>query len=91
MFDIVSNAEILKNFTITSYPEEITVCGSAGAEYEASFLFEHENMKPTPVRMKTLTIDQGTAFYTLRMCDSPVAGGDLAFDFSEFIRSIKLV
>jgi len=48
-------------------------------------------MKPTPVRMKTMTIDQGTAFYTIRMYDSPMVGGEMEFDFAEFIRSIKLV
>lgn len=91
MHDIVSNAEILKDFDVSSYPENITVCGSDGAEYEASFLFEHENMTPTPVRMKTMTIDQGTAYYTIRMYDSPMVGGEMAFDFAEFVRSIKLV
>ena len=91
MFDVISNAGILKDFDVLNYPENITVCGSDGAEYEASFLFEHENMTPTPVRMKTMTIDQGTAFYTIRMYDSPISGGEMAFDFADFVQSIRLV
>ena len=67
MFDVISNAGILKDFDVLSYPENMTV------------------------RMKTMTIDQGTAFYTIRMYDSPISGGEMAFDFADFVQSIRLV
>ncbi len=82
---------ILKGFAVTSSPAPVSVSACDAAEYEASFIFEHENMKPTPVRMRTLVIDQGTASYTLRMYDSPYLGGSMTFDYKSFIASVRMV
>jgi hypothetical protein len=82
---------MLKRFTVTSGPTAASVSACDAAEYEASFIFEHEKLRPTPVRMKTLVIDQGTAFYTLRMYDSPYLGSGMAFDYRPFIASVRMV
>ena len=89
--DVESCATILKRFKVTSDPTSATVSACDAASYEASFIFEHENPEPTPVRMKTLVIDQGTAFYTLRMYDSPYLGEGMAFDFGQFMASVRMV
>jgi hypothetical protein len=89
--DVESCATILKRFKVTSDPTSATVSACDAASYEASFIFEHENLEPTPVRMKTLVIDQGTAFYTLRMYDSPYLGEGMAFDFGQFMASVRMV
>jgi len=82
---------VLKNFRVLSSPLARRVSGCDAAEYEASFVFEHKNMQPTPVRMKTLAINQGAAFYTLRMYDSPYVCDGLEFDYTTFIASVKMV
>lgn len=89
--DVESCEQILKDFTVTEGPTPASVSACAAAEYEASFIFEHDNLKPTPVRMKTLAIDQGTAFYTLRMYDSPYLGGGMTFNYKPFIASVQMV
>lgn len=82
---------VLNGFHLLSDVCIMRVSACPAAQYVASFTFEHENMKPTPVRMRTLVIDQGTASYTLRMYDSPYLGGEMAFDYSPFIESIRMV
>jgi hypothetical protein len=82
---------ILKDFSVTSQPTATTVSFCDAAQYDASFTFEHDNMKPTPVRMRTLVVDQSTAFYTLRMYDSPYLGGSMTFDYSSFLASVRMV
>ncbi|MCA9059233.1 MAG: hypothetical protein KDA85_12060 [Planctomycetaceae bacterium] len=89
--DIENSQFILKNFRILSPPTETIVSDCPTVEYEASFVFEHVNMLPLRVRMKTLVVDQGAACYTLRMYDSPFAGDAMTFDYSDFIASIRMV
>ncbi len=89
--DAESCQAILKDFRVTSAATAFRVSGCDAAQYEASFIFEHQELKPTPVRMKSVAIDQGAAFYTLRMYDSPALGGDMVFDYTPFIASVKMV
>jgi hypothetical protein len=90
-FDSEACADIFKDFRSISpvTPSSISACDAA--QYDATFIFEHKKMSPVPVRMKTLVIDQLTAFYTIRMFDSPHLGGTLVFDYSPFIASIRMV
>lgn len=89
--DVSFCAAVLKDFRVrsASLVTEVSACNAI--EYEAAWVFEHENMLPTPVRMKTLVIDHGTALYTLRMYDSPYAGTEFEFDYSSFIASVRMV
>ncbi|MEX1231441.1 MAG: hypothetical protein WEB58_14435 [Planctomycetaceae bacterium] len=89
--DVQSCKQILKDFTVTSDPAPASVSACDAAEYEATFVFEHQNLRPTPVRMKTLAIDQRIALYTLRMYDSPYLGGDMTFNYRPFIESVRMV
>lgn len=89
--DVGFCANVLKEFHVTSARQVRKISACDAMEYEASFVFEHKNMQPTPVRMKTLAIDQTTALYTIRMYDAPHAVGDFEFDYSPFIGSIRMV
>ena len=89
--DILSCAFMLKAFRVTASPEKCRVSECDAALSTANFTFEHQNLKPTPVRMRTLVIDQGTALYTLRMFDAPDIGDEMCFDFEPFIESVKMV
>lgn len=89
--DCRSCSSMLKDFRVIAGAKSTTVSACAAAQYVASFTFEHTNMEPTPVRMKTLVIDQGTAFYTLRMYDSPTRSETMAFDYTDFTASIRIV
>ncbi len=89
--DIESCGAMLKEFRVTSPPQAVLLSKCDAAEYTASFVFEHENMRPTRVRMRTLTVYQRPAFYTVRMYDSPYAGSDMTFDFTSFVESIKVL
>lgn len=89
--DVESLAAMLKNFQVTTSPKSMQVSRCEAADYSATFLFEHENMRPTPVRMRTVTIFQRPALYTIRMFDSPQSGSKLMFDFTPFIESIRMV
>ena len=55
------------------------------------FLFEHELIQPTFVRMKIPVIAQGQKYYTLWMFDSLLVGGEKIFDYSDFNSQIKIV
>jgi hypothetical protein len=61
--DVQFCANVLKEFRVTSARQVRKISACNAMEYEASFVFEHENMQPTTVRMKTLAIDQTTALY----------------------------
>jgi len=89
--DIESCQSMLKDFSVTSPPRPTRISQSEAAEYYATFVFEHENMQRTPVRMRTLAIYQGPAFYTLRLYDSPDAESDLVLDYTSFVESVKMV
>ena len=89
--DCQMNEEILRDFRVTSQPMSTSVSKCPSAQYVASFMFEHANMTPTPVRMKTLYIDQLVASYTLRMYDSPHLGSEMTYDYKQFIDSFRLV
>ena len=82
---------ILKDFRAISPATTATISACDAAHYDATFTFEHKHMTPTPVRMKTLVIDQATAFYTIRMYDSPHLGNTMFVDYSSFIASIQMV
>jgi len=89
--DIESCQSMLKDFRVMSAltPNQVSECDAA--EYRATFVFEHENMRPTPVRMRTLVIYQRPAIYTLRMYDSPCSGPELTFDYTSFVEGVKMV
>ena len=89
--DIHSCELMLKDFRVTSSPQPTQISECDAVEYGAAFVFEHENMEPTPVRMRTLTIYQIPAIYTLRMYDSPISEPNLIFDYTPFVNSVKLV
>jgi hypothetical protein len=89
--DIDSCQSMLKHFRVASAPRSRRVSQCDAAEYEATFLFEHENMRPTPVRMRTLTVYQRPAIYTLRMYDALTSDPDMRFDYTSFMESIKMV
>lgn len=88
--DIESCRLILKDFRIVSDPVPRRVSECDAAEYHASFVFEHENMRPTEVRMRSLVICQGPKFYTLRMYDS-LDEPDCRFDYGPFVDSVRMV
>jgi hypothetical protein len=89
--DIETCESMLKEFRVMSAitPNQVSECDAA--EYHATFVFEHENMQPTAVRMRTLVIYQRPAIYTLRMYDSPWSGPELTFDYASFVESVKMV
>lgn len=82
---------VLKDFKVTSPFKSMQISACAAGEYTASFLFEHENLAPTPVRARTLIVDQDQQIYTIRMFDSPYVDGDMTFDYTPFVESIKMV
>ncbi len=90
-YDIAACSMLLKDYRVTADLTATTVSACEAAEYEASFLFEHTNMEPTPVRVKTLGILQQNTFYAIRMFDSPVRGGEMEFDYTPFVASVRLV
>jgi hypothetical protein len=89
--DIESCKSILKAFRVMSAPTPARISECDAVEYVATFVFEHKNLQPTPVRMRTLAIFQMPATYTLRMFDSPYSGRDLVFDYTSFIESVRMV
>jgi hypothetical protein len=90
-FDIENCDTLLRNFKVLTAPARTSVSGCEAIVYESRFLFEHEAMRPTPVRMTSLVIAQQMTYYTLRMYDSPYVGGEQFFDYSSFISQIKIV
>jgi len=89
--DVEVCSVILKEFCVLTPPSMTSVSQCEAAEYTAKFLFEHANLIPTPVRMRTLAIDQGTTLYTIRMFDSPYIVPDAVFDYASFVESIQMV
>lgn len=89
--DIDSCASILKGFRVTCPPRSLRISNCDTAEYYATFIFEHVNMRPTPVRMRTLAIFQKPGFYTLRMYDSPQSSNEQTYDYSSFVDSITML
>ena len=90
-FDIANCETLLKGFQVLSPPCSTIISGCDAVSYEAKFLFEHELITPTLVRMKSLMIAQGPMYYTLRMYDSPYIGGEQVFDYSDFVSQIRIV
>lgn len=88
--DIAFCSSILKDFQVTLQPMATRVSECDGLDYTASFVFEHEKMMPTPVRMRTLLVFQRPVIYSMRMYDSPCSGPEMTFDFSPFVKSLKL-
>jgi hypothetical protein len=88
--DIESCRSILRGFEVVSAPASRQVSKCDAAEYRSTFVFEHENMRPTKVRMRTLAIYQRPAFYTLRMYDS-ADEPDCVFDFAAFVESVRMM
>lgn len=89
--DIESLASVLKDFRVTSPPVSTHVSKCDAVDYTATFVFEHEKIHPTPVRMRTLGIYQRPAFYTIRMYDSPASGSVMRIDYTGFVESITMV
>jgi hypothetical protein len=89
--DIERCESLLKDFRVTSPPKLACVSECDAAEYTASFVFEHKNIKPIRVRMLTLAVFQNPAFYTIRMHDSPYASPDTTFDYRLFVESVRMV
>ncbi|MEM9237008.1 MAG: hypothetical protein AAGB14_09525, partial [Verrucomicrobiota bacterium] len=88
--DIDSCGGVLRDFKVDSEPVEERVSDCDAAEYRSNFIFEHVGMQPTVVRMRSLSIAQRPAFYTLRMYDS-LDEPDCEFDYTSFVDSIRMI
>ena len=75
-FDIGMLRDSLKDYETTTEPILRWVSRCPAIDYESAFTFEHPNIRPTSVRLRSMLIYQGKAFFTLRMFDSPQLGGD---------------
>ena len=90
--DVESCRSILKEFSVLSKPEARRVSECDATDYTASFLFEHEGLaRSMMVRSRTLVICQNPAVYTVRMYDSPFEDPRMAFEYSTFLESVKMV
>ncbi len=90
-FDIRLLRDTLKDYETTTEPVLKWISECPAIEYESVFTFEHANIRPTLVRLRSMLIYQGKAFYTLRMFDSPQLGGDRVFNFAPLVESIRVV
>lgn len=87
--DIKACHYMLRELVVVHQPTYLSISGCDAAEYTASFLFEHVNMVPTPVRMRTLLIRQPPKLYTFRLYDSPVT--NLIVNYDQFVQSVALL
>ena len=89
--DVSFCESILRDFRLVSSPSKMFLSRCDAARYEASFMFEHKNLKPTRVRMISVAIEQGIASYSLRLYDSPWLGNDMTFDYTSFLDSVTIM
>ena len=78
------------DFEMLRNPTALVVSKNSAIEYTGKFLFEHEQMQPAMVQMRSLVINHHPAYYTIRMFDSPYIE-NATFDFDSFVQSFKLV
>jgi len=80
--------ELLSEFRVSSLPQATRLSNCDAAEYTASYLFEHVELPaPRRIRVRTLAVQHHDLFYLIRLIDAQ----EYAFDFSEFLSSIRLV
>lgn len=87
---IGSFREMLRGYTILEPPrfQEVSLCQAA--RFTAKYVFEHRAIRPTPVRDRTLVIDQGRRIYSIHLYDSPWTGQEVGGEFEAFIASLHL-
>ena len=79
---------LLKAFTVTQLPMELSVSDCIAAEYTANYDFEHEQVAgPRPVTVRSVAIEHSSRYYLLRL----ISDVSSPHDFSTFVDSICLV
>ncbi len=79
---------LLKAFTVTQLPVELSVSNCIAAEYTAKYDFEHEQInEPRPVTVRSVAIEHSSRFYLLRL----ISDVSSPHDFSTFLEDIALV
>jgi len=89
--DIGFCESVLRDSRLASAPTKMLLSRCDAARYDASFIFEHKNLKPTSFRMISVVIEQGIASYSLRLYDSPWLGHNMEFDYNSFLDSVTIM
>lgn len=85
--DWQSSRGLLKSFTVTKLPVELSVSNCIAAEYTANYDFEHEQLREARrVTVRSVAIEHGTRYYLLRL----ISDVESQHNFSAFLDSIHL-
>jgi hypothetical protein len=79
---------LLKAFTVTQLPMELSVSNCIAAEYTANYDFEHEQLEgPRPVTVRSMAIEHSSRYYLLRL----ISDVSSPHDFSTFVDNLCLM
>lgn len=79
---------LLKAFTVTQLPQELSVSNCIAAGYTANYDFEHEQLEgPRPVTVRSVAIEHSSRYYLLRL----ISDVSSPHDFSTFVDNLYLM
>jgi hypothetical protein len=88
---MLSEPKMYDDFQCVQPPMATEISGLEAYQAETSFVFDTSKLdRPTPVRMRSLIVQQDDRLYSITMCDSPRCEMDQSQIFDEFTRSLRI-